>query len=157
MDKIKWCASRKDGLELIEPNPDLSQAYLKKSEEALESMRINTVRDWKISTAYYSSYFALYSLLMRVGVKCEIHACTINFAKTFLKEYFSDEDIEFLEESLKSRIDAQYYVDRSVPDAQFEKMMNLAPEFLVRCKSFHAKLNEGVVRDIRAAFKKAAK
>ena len=36
MDKIKWCAGKKEGLSLVEPNPDLANAYIKKAEEALE-------------------------------------------------------------------------------------------------------------------------
>ena len=88
MDKIKWCAGKKDGLSLIAPNPELSEAYLRKAEEALESISLNTVRDWKISTAYYSLYFSLYSLFMKLGIKCEIHSYTIEFAKRFLTDYF---------------------------------------------------------------------
>ena len=47
MDKIKWCAGKKGGLSLIEPNSDLANAYIKKAEEALESMRVNIIKDWK--------------------------------------------------------------------------------------------------------------
>ena len=142
MDKIKWCVGKKEGLALIEPNSNLAEAYTKKAEEALESMRLNTIKDWKISTAYYTIYFSLYSLLVRVGIKCEIHSCTIEFAKQFLREYFNEEELTFTEDSLKARIDSQYYVDRTVPDSQYNKMVELAPEFLVKCKSILIKLNE---------------
>ena len=74
---------------MVEPNSNLAEAYIKKAEEALESMRINVVKDWKISTAYYTLYFSLYSILTRIGIKCEIHSCTIAFAKRFLREFFS--------------------------------------------------------------------
>ena len=69
MDKIKWCSGKKEGLSLIESNSNLAEAYLKKAEEALESMRINVIKDWKISTAYYTIYFSLYSLLIKIGIK----------------------------------------------------------------------------------------
>ena len=84
MNKIIWCVRKKGGLSLIEPNPDLAEAYIRKAEEALESMRVNVIKDWKISTAYYTLYFSLYALLMKIGIKCEIHSCTIAFAKEFL-------------------------------------------------------------------------
>ena len=90
MDKIKWCAGKKGGLSLIEPNSDLARAYLKKAEESLESMRVNIIKDWKISTAYYTIYFSLYAVLMKLGIKCGIHSCTIEFAKRFLREYFEE-------------------------------------------------------------------
>ena len=152
MDKIKWCIGKKDGLTLIEPNPNLSEAYLRKAEEALGSVGVNIMKDWKISTAYYSLYFSLYSLLMKVGIKCEIHSCTIEFARHFLSDYFNKEDIGFLESSLKARIDSQYYVDRSVPDLQYEEMIRDAPAFLVKCKSILTKLNEKKINEIRNKF-----
>lgn len=153
MDRIKWCAGKKEGLTLIEPNSNLAEAYVKKAEEALESMRINVIKDWKISTAYYTIYFSLYSLLMKIGIKCEIHSCTIEFAKHFLREYFSEEELDFTEDSLKARIDSQYYVDKTVPDSQYKKMIKLAPEFLVKCKSVLLKINEKKINEIRKKFK----
>ena len=157
MDKIKWCAGKREGLSLIEPNPDLAEAYIKKSEEALESMRINVIKDWKISTAYYTIYFSLYSILIKIGIKCEIHSCTIEFAKRFLKEFFSEEEIDFTEDSLKARIDSQYYVDRTVPDEQYDKMLKNTPDFLIKCKSILIKLNEKKINNIRMEFQKALK
>src|SRR3990172_5249809 len=154
MDKIKWCAGKKEGLRLIEPNSNLAKAYIKKSEEALESMRVNIVKDWRISTAYYTLYFSLYSVLTKIGIKCEIHSCTIAFAKRFLREFFSEEDLDFTEDSLKARIDSQYYIDRTVPDEQYNKIIKKAPEFLVKCKSILIQLNEKKINEIRKEFKK---
>jgi len=154
MDKIKWCAGKKEGLSLIEPNSNLANAYIKKAEEALESMWVNIIKDWKISTAYYTIYFSLYSVLMKLGVKCEIHSCTIEFAKRFLEEYFEESELDFAEDSLKARIDSQYYTDRTVPDEQYNKMIQKAPEFLVKCKSIIIKLNEKKINEIRDKFQK---
>ena len=152
MDKIKWCVETKKGLSLIEPNSNLAEAYIKKAEEALESMRINIIKDWKISTAYYTLYFSLYSILTKIGIKCEIHSCTIEFAKRFLSDYFNKEELDFTEDSLKARIDSQYYIDRTVPDDQYNKMMMKAPEFLVKCKSILIQLNEKKINEIRIHF-----
>ena len=148
---------KKEGLSLIEPNSNLAEAYIKKSEEALESMRVNIINDWKISTAYYTLYFSLYAVLTKIGIKCEIHSCTIEFAKKFLKEFFSEEEFDFIGDSLKARIDSQYYVDKMVPDEQYNKMIKDAPDFLVKCKSILVKLNEKKINEIRMEFKKAVK
>jgi len=153
MDNLKWCAGKKGGLGLIEPNSNIAEAYVKKAEEALESMRINIIKDWKISTAYYTLYFSLYSILAKIGIKCEIHSCTIEFAKRFLKDYFNKEDLDFTEDSLKARIDSQYYVNRAVPDEQYDEMISKAPEFLVKCKSVLIRLNEKKINEIRNRFK----
>ena len=154
MDKIKWCAGKREGLSLIEPNSNLAEAYIKKAEESLESIRVNVIKDWKISTAYYTLYFSLYSVLIKIGIKCEIHSCTIAFAKRFLREFFSEEDLDFTEDSLKARIDSQYYIDRTVPDEQYNKMVKNAPEFLVKCKSILIKLNEKKINEVRKEFQK---
>lgn len=156
MDKLVWCLRKKDGLCLIEPNSNLAEAYVKKAEDALASMRVNTIRDWKISTAYYTLYFALYAVLMRVGVKCEIHSCTIEFAKRLLPDYFSAEELDFLGNSLQARIDSQYYVNRAVPDKQYNDLIEKAPEFFVKCKSVLLQLNEKTILNIRERFKAAA-
>lgn len=154
MDKIKWCAEKKEGLRLVEPNANVANAYIKKAEEALESMRVNIIKDWKISTAYYTIYFSLYAVLMKSGVKCEIHSCTIEFARRFLKEFFEKEELDLTEDSLKARVDSQYYVDRTVPDEQYKKMMQKAPEFFVKCKAILIKLNEKKIHEIRERFQK---
>ena len=63
---------------------------------------------------------------MKLGVKSEIHSCTIECAKRFLKEYFEETELDFTEDSLKARIDAQYYIDRNVPDEQYNKMIEIS-------------------------------
>lgn len=157
MDKIKWCTRKKEGLSLIEPNSTLAEAYTKKAEEALESIRVNIIKDWKISAAYYTLYFSLYSILIKIGIKCEIHSCTIEFSKRFLKEFFSEDEIDFIEDSLKARTDSQYYVDRTISDEQYNKMIKKAPEFLIKCKSILIKLNEKKINEIRKEFQRALK
>ena len=157
MDKLKWRVEKKEGLSLVEPNSDLAKAYLKKAEEALESVRVNIIKDWKISTAYYTIYLSLYSILMKLGIKCEIHSCTIEFAKRFLKEFFEEGELDFVEDSLKARIDSQHYIDRTVPDEQFNKMLQKSPEFFVKCKAILIKLNEKKINEIRDEFQKRRK
>lgn len=132
----------------------MANAYIKKAEEALESMRINIIKDWKISTAYYTIYFSLYAVLMKLGVKSEIHSCTLEFAKRFLTDFFEKNELNFTEDSLKARVDSQYYIDRTVPDEQYHKMIQKAPEFLVKCKSVLIRLNEKKVNKIRDRFQK---
>ncbi|WP_292410327.1 MULTISPECIES: hypothetical protein [unclassified Methanoculleus] len=67
MDQLVWCGRIKNGISLTAPNETLASAYLKKAEEALETMQTITARDWKITTAYYAMYFSLYAVLTRLG------------------------------------------------------------------------------------------
>src|SRR3989338_8455966 len=103
MANLKLCLTHKDGIRLVDPSQSLALAYVKKAEDSLVSMNEINVRDWKISTAYYTMYFSLYAILSRVGIKCELHGCTIEFANSFLKEYFTAEEIDFLEDSMGAR------------------------------------------------------
>lgn len=72
---------------------------------------------------------------MKIGVKCEIHSCTIEFTKRFLKEHFSPEDFSLIDKSFSARIDSQYYVNRQVSDKNYDLIMKKAPAFLVKCKN----------------------
>jgi uncharacterized protein (UPF0332 family) len=149
MGKIDWCKKQKSGITLVEQNPNLAQAYILKAEDALKTLHAITSKDWKISTAYYSMYFSLYSILTKIGVKCEIHSCTIEFAKVFLKDYFSKEELDLIEKSQSARVDAQYFVDKTVPDEFSELMIKKAPDFLIKCKAIKEKLTEKKIADIR--------
>lgn len=135
MDQMMWCLNQKKGIELIQPNDNLKDAYLIKAEEALETLRSTKVRDWQLTTAYYTIYHGIYSLLMKIGVKCEIHSCTIEFTKRYLKDYFTAKDFELIDKAFSARIDSQYYVNREVLDKNYDLIMKKAPIFLVKCKN----------------------
>ena len=154
MDRIKWCIRVRNGIELIDPNSNLAEAYLGKAEESLETMRLVESRDWKISAAYYTMYFSLYAILMKIGVKCEIHKCTIECMNSFLTDHFDTEEYRLMKESLEARIDAQYFIDRNVTDTFFKDMMCKAPDFLVKCKSAVLKLDERKITQIRTKIEK---
>ena len=85
---IRWCLRAKNGLELVEPNENVSRSYLKMAEESLEQLKKLESKIWIASASYYTMYYCLYALLMRIGVKCEIHACSLLFMKTFLRKFY---------------------------------------------------------------------
>ena len=154
MDEIKWCLKQKNGLELVEPNEELTKAYVKKAEDSLRAVaKLKDNKDWEISSSYYTMYFSLYAILMKIGVKCEIHSCTISFMKRFLNKYFTLEEIELVEKSQKARIDTQYYSDRNISDELYERMINKASLFLARCKNVLNDLTEKEIEDIRSKLK----
>ena len=148
MDKIKWCMQQKKGMELVEPSDNLREAYLIKADEALEVLRATDIRDWQLTTAYYAIYHGIYSLLMKIGIKCEIHSCTIEFTKRFLKNHFTPDDFELIDKAFSARIDSQYYVNREVPDRNYDLIMKKTPAFLVKCKNIVLEQKE--IIEIRA-------
>lgn len=155
MDKLQWCIRQRNGIEIIEQNDNLCNEYLEKSENALKAIKsLEGNKEWQISSAYYSMYFSLYAILMKIGVKCEIHSCTMQFAKEFLNNHLSKEDLDLLQTSLTARIDAQYYTDRNVEDKQHKKMVLYAPTFNLKCREIITTLSDNKIKKIRGDIKK---
>ena len=152
MNNFENCLHKKGGIELVEPNPNLAQAYILKAEESLKERNQLKTRYWKITITYYAMYFALYSILRRIGIKCEIHTCTLSFMKKLLTEQFNKEDMRLLEMAMKARVDEQYYTDRHIGPEQYETIINAAPLFVAKCKNIT--LTDRNVEQIRTALKK---
>jgi len=121
----------------------MSDSYMKMAEESLKIIRkTEDSRLWLASTSYYTAYYALYSLMMRIGVKSEIHKCSIEFMKKFLTEFYDREDINLIESAFDLRNDLQYYPDRLVNESQLRFIKNRVSDFLVKTKEILVKLNE---------------
>jgi uncharacterized protein (UPF0332 family) len=151
MNKLKWCIKVKNGLELIEPNENLCNAYFKKAENALAAAAtLKENKEWEISSRYYAMYFALYALLMKIGIKCENHSCTIEFMKQCLSQFFGKDDIFLLQNAMKARVDVQYYTDRVIDEKQYKEIRERSSMFLVLCKETYKKLNNETTTEIRA-------
>ena len=154
MDKIKWCLKTKNGLELVESNENLTKAYLKKAEDSLRATStLKDNKDWEISASYYTMYFSLYAILMKMGIKSEIHSCTISFMQHFLNKHFTNEEIDSIEKSQKARIDAQYYSDRNISDELYKRITDNASLFLAKTKEVLNSLTEQEIENIRREIK----
>lgn len=150
MDKLNWCKKQKTGIRIIDPNDNLCEEYLKKAENALRAVRsLDDNIEWQISSSYYAMYFSLYAILMKAGIKCEIHACTLEIMKMHLQEYFTKDDIILLEKSLSARVDVQYYVDRVIDKEIKDRMTNEASLFHLKCKEIIIKLSQKEIKFIR--------
>ena len=89
--------------------------------------------------------------MMQIGVKCEIHSCTIEFAKRFLQEYIPKEDLKLFETAFEARNNSQYYINRDIAPNDYQKLISEAPTFFVKCKNIH--LPENIVNKIREKLK----
>jgi len=141
MKKINWCKKQERGIKLIEPNENLSKEYFENAEESLRVLRsIKETQSnmWLATTKYYIEYFAVYSILMKLGIKCEIHDCTISLTKfleseEIIKEGFS----KILESDKELRIDNQYYLKNKPVKIDFEELSG----FLISIRESLNKLN----------------
>ncbi|MFP4115795.1 MAG: HEPN domain-containing protein [Candidatus Aenigmatarchaeota archaeon] len=140
MRKLDWCKNKKKGIEITEPSKNLAKSYMKKSENSLKTMNSTPAEDWKVTTAYYTCYQALYALLQRTGINSEIHDCTIELMRFF---DFDEEDINFIKGLKEKRIDAQYYVTKEVKLEDENKVK----DFRLKCKELLEETNFDEVRN----------
>src|SRR3989338_3817447 len=146
---IRWCLRAKNGLELVEPNENVSRSYLKMAEESLEQLKKLESKIWIASASYYTMYYCLYSIMMKIGVKCEIHACSLLFMKALLRKFYSQKDIEIISEASKARGDLQYYPDRGVLDSTINRIRKYASDFYTNTVTALSKLKESDIKLIR--------
>jgi len=142
MERLTWC---KQKIRLTQSNKNLSQEYLRKAERALDATsNLQENQEWQITAAYYTMYFSIYSLLIRTGIRSEIHACTIELAKYFS---LTKKEIQLIKKAQKARIDLQYYTDRVHKETQ--TIIQEAPKILLRCEEIHNTITEQTIQKIR--------
>lgn len=115
-DKLNWCFTQ--GMKFISPNDNLSEEYFNSAEETL--MVANLIKTagsnmWLSTLKYYAEYLAAYSLLMKPGIKSEIHSCTIEFIRLLETENIINFNFSgILDNDKDLRIDNQYYL-KNIP------------------------------------------
>ena len=150
---IKWCKSQKRGIKLIEPNDNLFREYIQTAEDTLDIIRSikGKSKVWLATTKYYCEYFAVYSLLMKVGIKCEIHECTISNCQVLEEMGITPEGYtKILQDDKQLRIDNQYYLKNRDVDINYDKMV----EFVINIKNIASKLSQDKINAIRGKVKK---
>lgn len=144
---IEWC--KKQGMKLIDPNNNLAEEYYKNAEETLRVT--NLIKNsgsnmWLATQKYYTEYLAAYSLLMKIGVKSEIHSCTIEIIKLLEKEKIVDfEFSKSLEEDKELRIDNQYYLKNKPVDFDSKKLS----EILLKIRNILDTITDADIKRIR--------
>ena len=151
MVSIKWCLNAKNGIELVKPNNNMSDSYLKMAEESLKIIRkINESKLWTASASYYVMYYSLYSLMMKVGVKCEIHKCSIEFMKKYLLGFYDSGDVSLIEKGFDVRKDLQYYPGKFSDENKLEFVRDGAVDFFIKTKEILSKITEKQINQIRS-------
>ena len=138
--KLGWCFKLKDGLKIAEPNERLSKTYLEQAKSSLLRAEKNLDEKdflWATVTLYYAEYYALYSFLQRIGVKCENHACSILAVGLFLGE----ERTKTINQHKDKRIDAQYYM-KVDQEAKIRIMLQEAKRFIADFDELISELSE---------------
>jgi len=83
---------------------------------------------------------------MRLGIKCEIHDCTIALVKFLEEEGVLDKGIsKMLDKDKELRIDNQYYLKNKAVDVDFDKLSG----FLILVKDALGRLDDDKIKDLR--------
>ncbi len=142
--QLRWCFRIKDGIKIVEPNEMLSRSYLEQAKSSLlRAEKDLNDKDflWATVAVYYSEYYALYSFLQRIGVKCENHACSI-LAVTLL---LGEDKTKTINEHKGKRIDAQYYM-KIEQEIKIRAMLQEAKIFVSYFDEFVSNLsNEDII------------
>lgn len=150
--KILWCFKQKKGIKLVKPNENLCNAYLKKSNNALKSMYLNMgskLYEWAVESAYYARYYSIYALLQKIGIKSEIHDCSIMLIKYLFQNKISLKLTEELEKAKEQRIDLVYYTDKNIPEKEIEDNTNSVSNFLLEIEKIISELQLEEINSLR--------
>ena len=140
MVNLNWCFKQNKGIKLIEPNLAVAKKYLQDAKNDLKLVNSKELK-WNIIKEYYVCYNSFYSLLVKCGIKCEIHDCTIELMD--LSEFdksFKNKLIDLK----KERVNVQYYLGKSRKD-----YLAFAKSFLEICEIKFLELNDFKIKEIR--------
>jgi len=152
-DNLRWCLRQAKGLQLSEKNQNLVEVYLRKSRSALNMLNAAIEKqeyEWILDTSYYAKYFAIYALFMKVGIKCEIHDCTISALKVlFVEEKLVPYDVyDELKKSKELRIGALYY-NKEFGKKQIIIRANKTADFCLKVEEIVENISEANIKKIR--------
>ena len=156
-----FCFKKAGGLKLVSPNERLVEVYKKKSRSALnmlESAKEKQEDEWILDTSYYAKYFMVYALFMKVGIKSEIHDCTI-FAlnSIFVELEMVDKDVyDDLSNSRELRVGSLYY-DKDFGKERILSAASTAPKFCLEVESVIDKLSKEDILELRKKFENVRK
>lgn len=154
MVSIDWCKKQKRGIEIIEPNPNMADSYIKMAEESIEALNaVKKSKMWTAVTSYYVFYQSLYALMLKIGIKCEIHSCSLQFMTEYLKDTYNRQDMDNIKKAFDARNDLQYYTNRPVDDKIIEDSSKYCKQFYIKTKDALAKITETQISTIREKIK----
>ncbi len=152
-EKLKWYCRQSAGLKIDKPNDNLAKEYLQSAEETLSVLQDIQGKSnmWLATTKYYCEYFSIYALLQKIGIKCEIHDCTIEIAKLLeeikiIPEGYSKK----LEDDKELRIDNQYYLKNRLVDVNSRELS----EFILTIKNKINSITLDEINQVRDEVKK---
>lgn len=141
MQKITWCCKQSKGIKLVNKNENIGLAYLRDVDIDFKDLT-NISGKWKSVVSYYCCYNSLCAILQKLGIKSEIHDCSIELMS--LINDFNKKDIELINELKKNRIGVQYYLE-DPKDIDLRKILN----FILKAKHIFKTISDDEISIIR--------
>ena len=107
--------------------------------------------DWILATAYYARYFALYALLMKLGIKSEIHDCSIAIARLLVKNKILTQNlVTDIAQAKQTRIDTQYYITKEITQREIRKNVESTRKFVLEIQKSIENITIEQINSIRS-------
>jgi uncharacterized protein (UPF0332 family) len=114
--------------------------------------------DWILTTAYYARYFALYALLIKLGIKSEIHDCSIATARLLAKnKIITPNLVTDITQAKQTRIDTQYYVTKELKQEEIIRNVESARKFVLEIQKSIEEVSAEQTNNIRNKLKNIRK
>lgn len=142
------------GIRIVNPSDNLLRAYLRKARNAMKSMEVNAeagITEWAVSASYYAEYFAVYALLQKIGVKCEIHDCTIALFEYLFGDSVPRKIIQELQQSKEYRVEFQYYTQEI--EVNINQMIDETKNFVLEVEKIIDSLNPDEIAQLQNSLK----
>jgi len=156
--RLTWCLRQKKGIRIIEPNENLSKAYIRKAKSSLNTMNAALQikeTDWILTTAYYARYFALYALLMKLGIRSEIHDCSIAIARLLTRHRILNKNlVTDISQAKQIRIETQYYVTQELKQTKIRRNVESAHKFVLEIEKIIENITTDQIKNIRTHLKR---
>ncbi len=151
---LKWCLKQGRGVRQVKPSDNLVRGYQQKSRNTLRSMEVNAregILEWAVSAGYYARYFAVYALLQKVGIKSEIHDCTITLFNYLFHGSISSGLVEGLKRAKEERVETQYYTSQITMDEK--KLIADAKAFVLEIEKLVDSLSHEKILNLQRRLK----
>jgi uncharacterized protein (UPF0332 family) len=110
--------------------------------------------DWTLTTAYYARYFALYALLMKLGIKSEIHDCSIAVARLLANNKIITQNlVTEITQAKQTRIDTQYYITKELKQEEIKRNVESARKFVLEIQKSIEQVSTEQTNNIRNKLK----
>ncbi len=150
MVSLRWCREQMRGIILVEPSRVMAESYLLMAEETLAVVEsVASSRVWTAVSVYYVFYYSLYAYMLRMGISCEIHSCSLEFMRRCLVPPYDAADVKMIGEAFSNRIDLQYYLKKGVSAESVEETKRCCRLFYAKTKAALSIITDEDIASVR--------